>query len=212
MVKATLERLAELHVMAKEHPFRLSRMGTGKHYYEILDKLGEEFIALVKKAYTKDKSPFKKWIWAHQYWSCILAIRGNYKRIEEYMVVLESYLQTIHAFYESGGKLDFFYMHSGYSTYSKKQHKDSPMRSLKYIYYPQFDEYDVTKFYAKAEMVHYKRWLKENTRGLKKAKKDYELKTKEEKKKRSSMWDIEYHELRIKWWTKRLKNLMKFFL
>ena len=211
MKEVSLERLAKLYDIAKNHPFRLDRMGTSKNYGEALDMLGEEFIVLVQKAFLKSKikCPFERWIWVHQYWTCISAINGNYKLIEEYLVMMESYLTTIHHFIETGGKLEFFYMHVGYSSYSEKQHKDNPMRALKFIFYPQFNGYDVTKLHAKDELIYYKRWLKESRKGLKEAKEKYKLLSKEaiEKNPISSTWGIEYHEIRIKWHTKRVKRL-----
>jgi len=209
MEEVTLERLVKFHRIVKEHPYRLERMGSSKHYADALDKMGDEFYYLVKKQYIDldKKFPFKRWIWAHQYWSCILAISNNYEMIEEYMTMMEAYIQTIHAYYESGGKLNFFYMDVGYSSYSKKQHEDNPLRSLKFIFYPQFNEYDVTKIHAKNELVFYERWLKEQQAGLRKERKKYKLKSKEEKEDKLSRWGIKWHEERIKWHTKRIKRL-----
>lgn len=212
LTKTKLAKLIELHSMAKEHPFRLGRMGDAKNYQETLRLLGTEFIRLVEQSFAKSKikNPFDQWIWGHQYWTCIWGLRPDHQ-LEEYMAIMESYLETIHAFYESDGQLHFFYMHVGYCTYSKKQHDDHPMRSLKFIYYPQLGFYDVTKLHAKAELAYYKRWLRESQAGLKKAQKKFAARSEEEKKKNwiTRRWGMEYHETRIKWHRKRIRILTK---
>ena len=206
MKRVSIKRLIKLHTMAKEHPFRLNRTGSPKHYGELLDKLGDEFYTLVKKNFLNSniEFPFRKWIWAHQYWSCVLAIRDNYKHIEEYMVVMEAYLETIHGYYESGEKLNFFYMHVGYSTYDKKQHEENPMRTLKFIYYPELNEYDLTEVHAKNELVYYQRLLE----GYKEKNKHYS-KSNFERHKKNIEWGIEWYKHRIEWCMERIERLKK---
>jgi hypothetical protein len=157
----SMERLSKLHDLVYNHPFRISRKGSINHYADLLDELGEVFLALVTKSFENSDipSPFWNaktktigWCWSHQYWSCLLSLRGKIDpQTSEYMVAMEHYLTTIHSFINKG-ILESFYMHVGYSSYDKKQHDENPMRSVLIVYYPQFKRWDMTKFWAKLEL------------------------------------------------------------
>ena len=173
----TMERLQDLHHLAIRHPFRVSRKGTTDEYYDVLDELGEVFLALVKKSFENSDIPYPwyptgRWIWSHQYWSCLLSLRGEIDaQTPEYMETVEHYLNTIHQFMERE-KLESFYMHSGYSTYDKKQHEENPMRSMLYVYYPKSKRWDLTKFWAERELEYWKKELADDLEQVRKAKKD----------------------------------------
>jgi hypothetical protein len=176
-ITATIERLQDLYNLAKRHPFRVSRMGSNDDYYDVIDELGEVFVAMVKKSFEHSDVPYPwypigRWIWTHQYWSCILSIRGKLDpQTPEYMETFEHYLNTIHQFIERG-KLESFYMHSGYSTYDKKQHEENPMRSMLYVYYPKSKTWDLTKFWTERELEYWKKELAHDLEQVRKAKKD----------------------------------------
>jgi len=197
----SMERLQDLYNLAKKHPFRMSRKGRIDDYYDVLDELGEVFLAMVKKSFEHSEIPYPwfptgRWIWSHQYWTCILGIRGKTDaQTPEYMETYEHYLNTIHQFIDRGGKLELFYMHFGYSSYSKKQHDEDPMRSMLFVYYPKTKRWDMTKFWAEMELPREKKELKTDLKQVKKNQND------------PKKFLLEYYQRNVVWDKRRIKEL-----
>lgn len=206
-ITVTMERLQDLYNLVKKHPFRVSRMGRIDDYYDVIDELGEVFYALVKKSFENSDIPHPwyptgRWIWSHQYWSCILSLRGKINaQTPEYMETLEHYLNTIHQFIDRGGKLESFYMHFGYSSYSKKQHDENPMRSLLFVYYPKTKRWDITKFWAEMELPRDKKELEDDKKQVKRVKNDPESDAKHKE-----VW-TEYYQRNVEYDKQRIKEL-----
>lgn len=198
--------LKELHKRAKNHPFRTDKMGSPKSYAMILEKLGEEFLKVLKLKYNKNTTPpypFSRdscWmIWAHQYWSNILAVKMQYKDMSEHLVMLESYLNMIHAFIEKE-KLEFFYVDFGYTKEENKDYVFNPKRIYKVVYYPDLREWDFDKKSAKLRLTIYEIWLKHSIEELEKHKKKHKDNPKE------ANWR-EYLETRVEGQKKRIQDL-----
>jgi len=196
-----MKKLRKLYKLAKEHPYREHRFGSPKSYGEILDKLGEEFILQVDKIYGKHatrevtpKHPFGKWAFEHQYWGIVLALKRNYKYVNEYVAIAEHLLHTIHAFIDSG-KLEFFWMNFGYTKgCGHDEWKWNPMSAYKFVYYPQYEEWDMDKLSAERYLKVTKRKLEE--------KETYQAQRIEEGKEPS-----EITKLMIDYYTSRIQRL-----
>lgn len=144
-----MEKLRELHEMAKNHPFRTDRIGSSISYGVVLDKLGKEFIRVLKLQYNDDTIPpypfhSKKgpyWMWEHQFWGNVLALKHCYKNLNLYIDMIEFYLNTFHSYVEKG-TLEFFYIDFGYTENSNSNYVWNPKQIYKIIYYSDVKQWD----------------------------------------------------------------------
>lgn len=172
-----MNKLRNLYEKAINHPYRLGKVGKPKSYAVALDKLCDEFLSVIKKKYTKDSIPpnpfypIGNYQWSHQFGSATLCLHWN--KVKEWvdrapasLISIEAYLHTIHSFLDLG-ELKFFYMHNGYTKQSNDDYTFNPHTDYKYIYYPQWNEWNVQPSQAKQKMSVYKVWLDRRTKWMK---------------------------------------------
>lgn len=198
-----LEKLKGLYELAKNHPYRVYKTGSAKSYSDILEELHDEFIKQLKISCKENNIqypffPDGRWIWDHQFASSYFMLDYEQKHQDEKLfndchrdnlIMIEHYLGTIHGFIDANGILVTFWMDIGYTEGNNPNWVYNPRRALRFVYYPQFKKWDLTRFHATKELIYNLEELERHEKSLEKNK------------------NSEYYKRSIKYDKKRIQEL-----